>query len=91
MENTIDKEQQKALLHVRWTIKADVLEAEFSFDDFKQALSFVNKVGELAEQEQHHPDVVLGYGRVNIKLSTHDAGGLTQKDFTLAQKIDTLL
>lgn len=66
------------------------LEREFSFDDFKQALAFTNRVGEIAEEEQHHPDIALGYGSVTITLWTHKIGGLSERDFILAAKIDQL-
>ena len=66
------------------------LRREFRFDDFRQALAFVNRVGELAEQENHHPDIYLGYGRVRIDLWTHKIGGLHENDFVLAAKIDRL-
>lgn len=63
----------------------------FSFKNFKEALAFVNSVGELAEQEGHHPDINLhGYRNVLITLSTHAIGGLSENDFILAAKIDTL-
>lgn len=63
---------------------------EFDFADFKSALSFVNKVGELAEQQNHHPTVVLSWGKVKITLSTHDAGQVTSKDHELANAIDKI-
>ncbi len=66
------------------------LEREFSFDDFRQALDFVNQVGELAEQEDHHPDLYLTYGKVKIELWSHKVGGLHENDFVLAAKIDGL-
>jgi len=66
-----------------------VLEKEYKFKDFKEALAFVNKVGALAEEANHHPDILLyGWNKVKLSLSTHSAGGLTEKDFTLASKID---
>lgn len=60
----------------------------FLFPDFISALQFVNKVGKLAEIANHHPDIVLKYGKVKITLSTHSAGGLTGKDFALARDIN---
>ncbi len=66
------------------------LEREFTFDDFRQALDFVNRVGELAEQEDHHPDIYLTYGKVKIELWSHKVGGLHENDFVLAAKIDGL-
>jgi 4a-hydroxytetrahydrobiopterin dehydratase len=66
------------------------LERTFKFPDFAAALAFVNRVGELAEQEGHHPDVHLSWGRVGIELQTHKIGGLSINDFILAAKIDRL-
>ncbi len=66
------------------------LKREFKFKDFKEALAFVNKIGETAEEESHHPDIELGWGRVAVELSTHAIGGLSVNDFILAAKIDKL-
>lgn len=63
---------------------------EFDFDDFRQALDFVKRVGEMAEAENHHPDIYLGYGKVRIELWSHKIGGLHENDFVLAAKIDAL-
>lgn len=60
----------------------------FKFDDFKAALSFVNRVGDEAEQLDHHPDIDMRWNKVTLTLSTHSAGGLTERDFTLAHRID---
>ena len=62
----------------------------FTFPDFKQALAFVNKVGELAEQQGHHPDIFLAWGKVEITLWTHKIDGLTESDLIMAAKIDQL-
>jgi len=66
------------------------LEKEFRFPDFAQALAFTNEIGALAEEAGHHPDIALGWGRVRVTLSTHDAGGVTAKDYALAAKIERL-
>ena len=64
---------------------------EFRFKDFKEAMGFVNKVGDLAENEGHHPDIYLhGWNNVRIELSTHAIGGLSENDFILAAKINEL-
>jgi 4a-hydroxytetrahydrobiopterin dehydratase len=60
----------------------------FRFPDFVQALAFVNRIGRIAEAEGHHPDLLLSWGKVRVELTTHDAGGVTEKDFSLAAKID---
>lgn len=73
-----------------WQENNNTLVKEFNFDDFKTALAFVNKVGELAEAQNHHPDIELGWGRVKVLLMTHSEGGVTDKDRALAKEIDTL-
>jgi 4a-hydroxytetrahydrobiopterin dehydratase len=62
----------------------------FSFPDFRSALSFVDGIGETAEQEGHHPDIYLAWGKVEVKTWTHKIDGLTESDFILAAKIDAL-
>src|ERR1019366_7112064 len=62
----------------------------FKFPDFKSALAFVNRVGGVAEEQGHHPDILLGWGKVEITLWTHAVDGLTESDFILAAKIDQL-
>ncbi len=62
----------------------------FSFSDFKSALAFVNKIGELAEREGHHPDISLSYGSVRVDLTTHAINGLSLNDFILARKIEEI-
>ena len=62
----------------------------FQFLDFREALKFVNRVGELAEEQRHHPDIFLGWGKVEITTWTHKINGLTESDFILAAKIDQL-
>jgi len=62
----------------------------FSFPDFAAALAFTNQVGELAESEGHHPDILLSWGRVEIEIFTHKIDGLTESDFILAARIDRL-
>jgi 4a-hydroxytetrahydrobiopterin dehydratase len=63
---------------------------EFEFKNFVKALEFVNKVGEIAEEQGHHPDIELGWGYANIKIQTHAIGGLHKNDFILASKIDEI-
>jgi 4a-hydroxytetrahydrobiopterin dehydratase len=66
------------------------LARSFEFPDFKTALEFVNRVGALAEEEGHHPDLCLSWGKVDARIWTHKIGGLTESDFILASKIDLL-
>jgi 4a-hydroxytetrahydrobiopterin dehydratase len=62
----------------------------FKFPDFRSALAFVNRVGEIAEDQGHHPDILLGWGKAEITTWTHAVDGLTESDFILAAKIDQL-
>jgi len=66
------------------------LEKTFKFPDFKTALTFTNRIGEIAEQQNHHPDIFLTYGEVRLQIWSHKAGGLTKDDFTLAGKINEI-
>jgi 4a-hydroxytetrahydrobiopterin dehydratase len=66
------------------------LSRTFKFHDFKEALAFVNRVGALAEEENHHPEIVLSWGKVRIELFTHKIGGLSDSDLVMAAKIDRL-
>jgi len=66
------------------------LRKAFRFPDFAQALAFVNRVGDLAEAQNHHPDIELGWGRVDITTYTHSEGGITDRDLTLAAAIDRI-
>ena len=88
------KGQQCELLRPQlpdWEIVEDHhLTRTFKFPDFARALAFVNRVGELAERESHHPDIFLSWGKVRIELHTHKIGGLSENDFILAAKIDKL-
>jgi 4a-hydroxytetrahydrobiopterin dehydratase len=66
------------------------LRREFQFPDFGKALSFVNQIGQLAEEQGHHPDIYLAWGKVDVTIWTHKINGLTESDFILAAKIDAL-
>lgn len=89
----LTKEQIAPLLNqlLTWHVVEDHhLMRTFGFPDFVQALEFVNKVGELAEAEGHHPDMHLSWGRVDVEIWTHKIGGLSESDFVLAAKIERL-
>ncbi len=82
---------QSRLAHLPgWQIESGELVRTFEFADFVAALRFVNRVGELAEQAGHHPDIDIRYNRVRLSLVTHSADGLTEKDFDLAAKTQNL-
>ena len=66
------------------------LERTFAFKDFREALEFVNRVGELAEAENHHPDIAINYNKVTLRWWTHTAGGITDRDRELAEKTSAL-
>ena len=73
-----------------WELSADAkkISRTYKFKNFKEALAFANKVGAIAEEEGHHPDIELGWGRVRVELSTHAIGGLSENDFIVAAKIN---
>jgi len=71
-----------------WTRKADGIERTYKFADFVEAFAFMTRVALLAEKADHHPEWSNVYNRVEIRLTTHDAGGLSQRDFALAKAID---
>ena len=73
-----------------WELEKKHIERTFEFDDFADAIDFVNAVAEVAEEEEHHPDIDIRYNKVRLVLSTHSKGGLTELDFGLAERIDTL-
>ncbi len=74
-----------------WTLSGETLERDWKLDDFAAAIAFVNRVAELAEQANHHPDILIhGWNKVRLTLSTHSEGGLTESDFALAARIDGL-
>lgn len=71
-----------------WTQSGDALQRTYGFDDFVEAMAFVNRVAAIAEAQEHHPDILVRYNKVTLTLSTHDAGGITAKDFELAAAIE---
>jgi 4a-hydroxytetrahydrobiopterin dehydratase len=73
-----------------WTISNEKLSRKFEFINFADALAFVNKVGEIAQRLDHHPDILFGWGYAEFFITTHDAGGLTHNDFDLAAAIENL-
>ncbi|HEY5043262.1 MAG TPA: 4a-hydroxytetrahydrobiopterin dehydratase [Verrucomicrobiae bacterium] len=73
-----------------WKRNGEIISRMFVFADFPAAMKFVNAVAEIAELAQHHPDVDIRWNKVTLALTTHDAGGLTEKDFALARQCDAL-
>lgn len=73
-----------------WSRKAQVIRRTFEFKDFLTAIQFVNQLARLAEKAWHHPDIDVRWNKVTLALTTHDEGGLTERDFALAAKFDAL-
>ena len=71
-----------------WRRAGHAIEKTYRFADFKTALAFVNRVGDIAERQHHHPDIAVHYSEVTLTLWSHDAGGVTARDVTLAETID---
>ena len=89
----LDQEKIEALLSdfSEWTLNGDTLQRTFNFDNFVGSMGFVNRVADLAEELQHHPDIMIRYNKVTLSLTTHDAGGLTELDFNFARSADAIL
>jgi 4a-hydroxytetrahydrobiopterin dehydratase len=86
-----DEEIGSRLADSDWKREGDEIVREWQLDDFAAALAFVNRVGEAAEEANHHPDILLhGWNKVRLALSNHSAGGLTAVDFEMAAKFDAL-
>ena len=73
-----------------WRREGDALRCEFKFDDFRGSIDFVNRITEPAEEMNHHPDLAVSWNKVTVTLSTHSEGGITENDFELASRIDSL-
>lgn len=87
---TEEELQQKLSALQAWRRSGNALVRPFKFKDFVEAVGFVNKIVPIAESMDHHPDILINYNRVTLTLSTHSAGGLTELDFALAEKINAL-
>jgi len=75
----------------KWSAISGQITRTFEFDDFVGSMAFVNRVAEYAERVQHHPDILIRYNKVTLTVSTHDAGGISVKDFDLAGNADDLV
>jgi 4a-hydroxytetrahydrobiopterin dehydratase len=73
-----------------WRREGDSIVREFKFDDFQGSVDFVNRITPPAEEMNHHPDIAISWNRVTLTLSSHSEGGLTENDFELATRIDSL-
>ena len=74
--------------HAGWAYRDEAIRKRFSFPTFRAAVVFVNRVATIADEHDHHPDILLRYNRVVLRITTHDAGGVTRKDLELAERID---
>ena len=73
-----------------WNTEDNNLKKRFAFENFAESLNFVNKVGEIAEKFDHHPDIFFGWGYAELNLTTHDRGGITDFDFAVATEIEKI-
>lgn len=85
---TDDQARERAAGLDGWELVGNAIRKPYKFADFKSAMAFVNRVAVLAEEVDHHPDFLIEYDRVTLTLTSHDSGGLTERDFRLARKID---
>lgn len=86
----LDPESIKGWLGARkgWKRRGNKLQKEFEFDSFRESIVFVNRIASVADGANHHPDIDIRYANVTVTLTTHDAGGITEKDLSLAAQID---
>jgi len=88
----VEQELKQALRKIpEWDMVGKAIERTVEFDDFLGAIDFVEQVAEIAEEEEHHPDINIRYNKVTLSLSTHDESGLTSRDFEVAERIDNLM
>lgn len=89
LEKLNDKEINARLKKLEgWTREGDKIERTITFETFSDAIDFINRISDHAEDADHHPEIYNVYNKVELRLTTHDAGGLTEKDFDLAEDID---
>jgi 4a-hydroxytetrahydrobiopterin dehydratase len=74
-----------------WDYEKKSITRTIEFEEFMDAIDFVNDLAEIAEEAQHHPDIIIKHTKVTLKLTTHDAGGVTDSDIELAQRVDNLV
>lgn len=92
MKKLSEKEIEKSLKTLKsWKLQNNALQASFEFKDFREAFGKMTQIAFEAENQQHHPEWTNVYNKLSISLSTHDAGGITQKDFDLAMAIEAII
>jgi 4a-hydroxytetrahydrobiopterin dehydratase len=91
MVKMTENDIKKALSSMKeWSYKDNEIYKEYVFNNFMQSVKFVNIIAPVAESVKHHPDIFISYNKVRVTLTTHDEGGVTEKDIDLAKKIDSL-
>ncbi|NRB45326.1 MAG: 4a-hydroxytetrahydrobiopterin dehydratase [Verrucomicrobiales bacterium] len=92
MSNALTPEiiQERIKKIPEWELNEDSISRSFEFDEYQFAIDFVNTIAEIAEEAQHHPDISINYTNVTLVLTTHSKGGLTESDFEVALRIDSL-
>jgi len=93
MSDLLEEEELASALKKcpEWDAEKNYITRTVEFEEFMEGIDFVNDVGEIAEEAQHHPDITIKHTRVTLKLTTHDVGGVTELDIQLAQRIDNLV
>jgi len=87
---TTKKVRQHLKTVPHWSLRAQTIIRSFKFEGFLESIAFVNRIARQAQKMNHHPDIVIRYNKVTLKLTTHDEGGITGKDFSLAQQGDAV-
>lgn len=91
MEKLNQSEIQQRLNEVKgWKLDGNAIKKEWQFKDFDEAMAFINRVANLAREQDHHPELYNVYNKVSLRFSTHDAGGLTKRDFKMATAVDKI-
>jgi 4a-hydroxytetrahydrobiopterin dehydratase len=93
MSDLLEDEDLSAALKKcpEWEYEKNSINRTFEFEEFMDGIDFVNSVADIADEAQHHPDIRINYTKVTLKLTTHDAGGVTEADVELAQRVDNLV
>jgi 4a-hydroxytetrahydrobiopterin dehydratase len=91
MEKLTNDEIQSRMKDIPgWRLENDMIVKDWSFKDFAEAMEFIDKIADLAEAHDHHPEIFNVYNKLTLRFSTHDAGGITERDFKIAREIDDL-
>ncbi|ADQ66323.1 pterin-4-alpha-carbinolamine dehydratase [Halogeometricum borinquense DSM 11551] len=88
MAELLDDDEIESQLPDEWERDGDEITKTYEFDDYLRGIEFVTKVGEVAEEEFHHPEIIVGYKTVEVRLTSHEEGGITEKDIRLADLFD---